>query len=65
MVVALFDYPLHLSINLLSFIMGYKLYESRNGITAAGPDKDKILRDLSYYHINYVISEYGEGCPGF
>lgn len=48
------------SARVLSFIMGYKLYESRLGIAAAGPDKEKIMRYLADYHVNYVISEYGE-----
>lgn len=48
------------SARVLSFIMGYKLYESRLGLTSAGPDKEKIMRYLEDYHVNYVIAEYGE-----
>jgi len=48
------------SARVLSFILGYKLYESQNGIAAAGPDKEKIMRYFEDYHVNYVISEYGE-----
>jgi len=48
------------SARVLSFITDYKLYESKNGITAAGPDKEKIMKLLSAHHVNYVISEYGE-----
>ena len=48
------------SARVLSFITDYKLYESTNGIAAAGPDKEKIMKLLSAHHVNYVISEYGE-----
>ena len=48
------------SARVLSFITDYKLYDSSNGISAAGPDKDKIMKLLSAHHVNYVISEYGE-----
>ncbi len=48
------------SARVLSSIMEYKLYESRDGLTSAGPDKDKIMRYLSANHINYVIAEFGE-----
>ena len=48
------------SARVLSFITDYKLYESKNGISAAGPDKEKIMKLLSAHHVNYVISEYGE-----
>ncbi len=48
------------SARVLSSIMEYKLYESRDGICSAGPDKDKIMKMLSAFHVNYVIAEYGE-----
>lgn len=48
------------SARVLSFITDYKLYDSPDGVSAAGPDKDKIMRLLSAHHVNYVISEYGE-----
>ena len=48
------------SARVLSFILGYKLYESHDGLAAAGPDKDKIMRYLKAYNVNYVILEYGK-----
>lgn len=48
------------SAKVLSFVMDYKLYESNEGLTACGPDIDKIIGVLKHHHIDYVVSEFGE-----
>ena len=47
------------SARVLSYLLGYKLYDTFEGIAASGPDKEKIMGVLSTHHVNYVISEYG------
>lgn len=48
------------SAKILSWLMGYKLYDSNHGPAAAGPDKEKIIAALSTNHINFIVSEFGE-----
>jgi len=48
------------SARVLNYLLEYKLFESFNGLTACGPDKDKIKRILSAHHVNFVISELGK-----
>ena len=48
------------SARVLSYLLDYKLYETNEGLTACGPDKDKIIYFMNKYHVNYVISEFGK-----